>query len=124
MFRNFGPLEIGLIVLVIVLLFGARKLPEAARGLGRSLKIFKAETKGLVGGDDDEEPSTAAPQQQTQQPQAVTPAPQQPAPYATPTTQAPAEQQYAHPATPAAAPAAAPQQPAAGAPDGSGRSEA
>ena len=37
--------ELVLIVLVIVLLFGARKLPDAARGLGRSLRIFKAEIK-------------------------------------------------------------------------------
>lgn len=51
MFRNFGAPEILLILLVIVLLFGARKLPETARGLGRSLRIFKAETKGLT--DDD-----------------------------------------------------------------------
>jgi sec-independent protein translocase protein TatA len=37
--------ELVLIVVVIVLLFGARKLPDAARGLGRSLRIFKAEIK-------------------------------------------------------------------------------
>ena len=37
--------ELVLVVLVIVLLFGARKLPDAARGLGRSLRIFKAEIK-------------------------------------------------------------------------------
>jgi len=36
-----------------VLLFGAKKLPELARGSGRALRIFKAETKGLV--DDDED---------------------------------------------------------------------
>jgi sec-independent protein translocase protein TatA len=48
-----GPQELILIVLVIVLLFGAKKLPELARGSGRALRIFKAETKGLVDGDDD-----------------------------------------------------------------------
>ena len=37
--------ELVLVVVVIVLLFGARKLPDAARGLGRSLRIFKAEIK-------------------------------------------------------------------------------
>lgn len=36
------------IILLVVLLFGAKRLPDAARGLGRSLRIFKAETKGLV----------------------------------------------------------------------------
>ena len=42
--------ELVLIVLVVVLLFGAKKLPESARGIGRSLRIFKAEIKG--DGDD------------------------------------------------------------------------
>jgi sec-independent protein translocase protein TatA len=50
---NLGPTEIILILLVLVLLFGAKKLPELARGSGRALRIFKAETKGLM--DDDDE---------------------------------------------------------------------
>ena len=44
---NLGPFEIFLIVAVLLLLFGAKRLPDTARGLGRSLRIFKAETKGL-----------------------------------------------------------------------------
>ena len=48
-----GPQEIILILLVLVLLFGAKKLPELARGSGRALRIFKAETKGLLDEDDD-----------------------------------------------------------------------
>jgi sec-independent protein translocase protein TatA len=51
---NLGPTELILIVLVIVLLFGASKLPELARGSGRALRIFKAETKGLMDDDEDE----------------------------------------------------------------------
>lgn len=47
--------ELLIIVLLVVLLFGAKKLPDAARGIGRSLRIFKAETKGLA---DDDEPRT------------------------------------------------------------------
>lgn len=47
MFRNFGPTEILLILAVVVLLFGARKLPELARGSGQALRIFKSEVKGL-----------------------------------------------------------------------------
>lgn len=39
--------ELLIIVALVVLLFGAKRLPDAARGLGRSLRIFKAETKGL-----------------------------------------------------------------------------
>ena len=52
-----GPGEIALILAVLVLLFGASKLPELARGSGRALRIFKAETKGLMD-DDDEKPNT------------------------------------------------------------------
>ena len=48
-----GPPEILLILLVILLLFGAKKLPELARGSGRALRIFKAETKGLHDGDEE-----------------------------------------------------------------------
>lgn len=47
------PWHIAVFVVVLILLFGAKKLPDAARGLGRSLRIIKAETKSLR--DDDEE---------------------------------------------------------------------
>ena len=40
--------ELVLVVLVIVLLFGSKRLPDAARSVGRSLRIFKAETKALA----------------------------------------------------------------------------
>jgi len=39
--------ELILILLIGMLLFGSKKLPGAARSLGQSLRIFKAETKGL-----------------------------------------------------------------------------
>jgi sec-independent protein translocase protein TatA len=42
------PIHIILVVVVLVLLFGAKKLPDAARSLGRSMRILKAETKGLT----------------------------------------------------------------------------
>jgi sec-independent protein translocase protein TatA len=47
------PWHILILVAVMVLLFGAKRLPDAARSLGRSLRIIKAETKGLVNDDDD-----------------------------------------------------------------------
>ncbi|MGH3453028.1 MAG: Sec-independent protein translocase subunit TatA [Nocardioidaceae bacterium] len=52
---NIGAPEIILIIVVLVLLFGARKLPDLARGSGRALRIFKAETKGLADDEDDKE---------------------------------------------------------------------
>jgi len=54
-----GPTELLIILAVLVLLFGASKLPELARGSGRALRIFKAETKGLMDDDDDDAPDTA-----------------------------------------------------------------
>ena len=36
-----------IVVLAVLLLFGAKRLPDAARGVGRSLRIFKAETEGM-----------------------------------------------------------------------------
>ena len=47
-----GTSELLIIVGIIVLLFGASKLPDLARGSGRALRIFKAETKGLRNGHD------------------------------------------------------------------------
>ena len=47
-----GTPELLIILAVVVLLFGAAKLPDLARNSGRALRIFKAETKGLMEGDD------------------------------------------------------------------------
>ena len=55
MFRNFGTGEIILILVVVMLLFGAKRMPDAARSLGRSMRIFKSETKALRE-DEDESP--------------------------------------------------------------------
>ena len=48
---SLGPMEIGLIVLVIVLLFGAKKLPDLARSMGRSMRIFKSEVNEMQSED-------------------------------------------------------------------------
>jgi len=39
--------EILVLLLIVLLLFGARRLPDAARGLGRSLRIFKSEVSAM-----------------------------------------------------------------------------
>lgn len=45
-----GPLELVLILLIVLVLFGARKLPDVARSIGRSLSEFK---KGRAEGERD-----------------------------------------------------------------------
>lgn len=52
MFR-FGMGELVVIFLIILLLFGAKRLPEIARALGRSLKEFKKATKDVKGAFDE-----------------------------------------------------------------------
>ncbi len=47
------PWHIAVLVVVLILLFGAKRLPDAARSLGRSMRILKAETKGLAEDDVD-----------------------------------------------------------------------
>jgi sec-independent protein translocase protein TatA len=58
-----GTPELLIILVVIILLFGAAKLPELARGSGRALRIFKAETKGLMDDDEDGSSPTTTPEQ-------------------------------------------------------------
>ena len=50
-----GPTQVFLIVLVVLLLFGGRKIPELMRGLGRGVKEFKDATQddGKAGDDGD-----------------------------------------------------------------------
>lgn len=60
---DLGPSEVLLIFLVVLLLFGAKKLPEVARGTGRALRIFKAEVSAS-----DDEPAPAPVAVRTEEP--------------------------------------------------------
>ncbi|MCI3929511.1 MULTISPECIES: Sec-independent protein translocase subunit TatA [unclassified Streptomyces] len=67
-----GPTEIILILVILVLLFGAKKLPDMARSLGKSARILKSEAKAMKsdGKQDEAAPAdppadTTAPQQRT-----------------------------------------------------------
>jgi sec-independent protein translocase protein TatA len=51
LFGTFGFQELLLILVIVVFLFGARKIPEVARGLGEGIRGFRASLKG-----EDEEP--------------------------------------------------------------------
>ena len=53
---NLGGWEVFAILAVVVLLFGAKRLPDLARGSGRALRIFKTEVKGLHDDDDTDPP--------------------------------------------------------------------
>lgn len=77
---EFGPWHLAIVAIVFVLLFGAKRLPDGARSLGRSLRIFKSEIKSM--NDDDEKPADAQVQQQL-------PAPLPAAPVAAPTAEQP-----------------------------------
>lgn len=56
------------ILAIVILVFGAAKLPDLARGTGQALRIFKAETKGLRDGKDDKTGDAA---QATEAPRAI-----------------------------------------------------
>ena len=49
------------ILAIVVLVFGAAKLPDLARGTGQALRIFKAETKGLKDDDEDDDSTPSRP---------------------------------------------------------------
>ena len=53
------PSHILILILVVVVLFGAKRLPDSARSLGRSLRIFKSEVKEL-NKDEEKKPDTNA----------------------------------------------------------------
>ena len=42
-----GPWESGLILLIILLLFGSKRLPELARGMGKGIREFKKSVSGI-----------------------------------------------------------------------------
>ena len=62
---DLGTPELLIILVIVILVFGASKLPELARGSGRALRIFKAETKGL--NDDDESKTDSQPELEARQ---------------------------------------------------------
>lgn len=83
---NLGPTEIIVIALLVILLFGFKKLPDAARSVGRSMRVFKSEMSEMkndgrsdastetVRGEVRDDATPAAPAE-TPQPPASTPSP-------------------------------------------------
>jgi sec-independent protein translocase protein TatA len=52
---NLGPLELGLILVIVLLIFGAGKLPEVFRSMGKGIREFR---EAAGGADDDEKKKT------------------------------------------------------------------
>lgn len=89
------PIHYIILILIVLLVFGARRLPGVARSIGQSLKIFKSEVKDL--GDSGETPADAAPAP-------VAPAPAAPTAPAPTSSAAPAPEPPAQPGDGTAAP--------------------
>ena len=91
-----SPWKILIIAVVVLVLFGSRKLPDAARSLGRSMRILKSEIKDLHEDDANAAQSGAQAQAQPQPPQQLTAA------TGTPVTGMPVEGVVTAPAAPPA----------------------
>jgi sec-independent protein translocase protein TatA len=66
---EFSPWHLLIVAAVFLLLFGANKLPQMARSVGQSMRIFKAETRALSG---DKDPGQLPPTATTSSPSTET----------------------------------------------------
>lgn len=92
MFGSLGPFELILIFLVVLLIFGAKRIPEIARGLGKGISEFKSATREISSEISSEQSSGSQRQQHIQQPRSPdqgTPNPRGPAPEQQPTSEEP-----------------------------------
>jgi len=85
-----SPWKILIVAVVIIVFFGSRKLPGAARSLGQSMRILKREVQGLHEEDDEAPAAQPAPAAAPAQLQATAPAPA-PAPAVAPVPDAQAQ---------------------------------
>ena len=98
----FQPSHLIIVAVLLVILFGWKKLPDAARSIGRSMRIFKSEVSEMKNDGKDARPSAAAgdtvpgdvvpPQTAQTQPAQPAPAPQPPTAATAPPQPAPAYQ--------------------------------
>jgi sec-independent protein translocase protein TatA len=78
---SLSPWHWAIVAVVVIVLFGSKKLPDAARSLGKSLRIFKSEVRELQNDGKTETPATPAPPATPVQSERVeSPAPPAPAP--------------------------------------------
>ena len=69
---NLGGWEFVILIGILVLLFGAKRLPDMARSIGQSARVFKGEMKGMKG--DDKADDAAKPDKPADPPSALPPA--------------------------------------------------
>jgi sec-independent protein translocase protein TatA len=72
---SIGPLELGIVLLIVLIVFGPKRLPGLGRQLGSGMREFKDSITGKDKDDDDDDESDAKP---TVRQQAVDPAPGEP----------------------------------------------
>ncbi|WP_412067127.1 twin-arginine translocase TatA/TatE family subunit [Rubrivirga sp. IMCC43871] len=90
---SLGPFEIIAILLVVLLLFGAKRIPEIARGLGKGIREFKDATNEIKHELTVEPPRTQIPPAPPTQAQASQPVATQAAPPPSPAPEPPADSQ-------------------------------
>ena len=59
---NVGPMEIIIVLVIVLLIFGPKRLPDLGRSLGRGMREFK---DSVTGKDSDDEPARIAPSEPT-----------------------------------------------------------
>lgn len=82
MIGELSPAHLLIVAVVFIVLFGSKRLPDATRSLGRSLRIFKSEVSGLKAdfkGESDAPAATAPAPVTTDAPAAIQAVPQTPA---------------------------------------------
>ena len=84
-----SPWHLLILAAVILVLFGAKRLPDSARSLGKAMRIFKTETQSLRGDHDHSDTVDAAPRQEipAPPPAANKPAQESPTPASVPDAQ-------------------------------------
>ncbi len=71
----FTPGHLAVFAIAVIVLFGAKKLPDAARSLGKSMRIFKSEIREMQTEGNSEAPSSIDPPQPVQSQRVDPPAP-------------------------------------------------
>ncbi len=68
MLRDIGPMEIGLVLLIILIVFGAGKLPQVGNSLGKSIREFRKASRGDYDDEKETDSKTEIQAQATEKP--------------------------------------------------------